>query len=136
MNQWKGGARRRSAGAAALLLLAGALLGVLVDRFWLLPRGVEAMSLTATAMAARLDLGPSDEARIRALLDSIHADMSAAAPQGPDSLRSMARSAHMRLEAALPPRARPGFRAWIHDHHNQMMQRMGGDRMHGPGDAH
>ena len=136
MNQWKGDARRKSAGAAALLLLAGALLGVLVDRFWLLPRGVEAMSLTATAMAARLDLGPSDEARIRALLDSIHADMSAAAPQGPDSLRSMARSAHMRLEAALPPRARPGFRAWIHDHHNQMMQRMRGDRMHGPGDAH
>lgn len=131
MNEWKHGARRKAAAAAALLLLAGSLLGVLVDRLWLLPRGVEAMPLTAQAMAARLALSPSEEARIRALLDSMHAEVTVAAQQGPDSLLTMARSAHLRLEAALPPDARPKFRAWMQDHHRQIMERTGGARMHG-----
>jgi hypothetical protein len=133
MNQWKHGARRKAAAAAAFLLLAGGLLGVLVDRLWLFPRGVEAMPLTAQALAARLDLGPSEEAQIRALLDSIHAEVMAAAQQGADSLRTTARSAHLRLEAVLPPDTRPEFRAWMQDHHRWMMERISDARLHGPG---
>ncbi len=132
MNRWRDGARGKAAAAAALLLLTGGLLGVVVDRLWLLPRGVEAMPLTAQAMAARLDLSPSDETRIRALLDSMHAEVTAAAQHGPDSLLTMARRAHLRLEAALPPDARPEFRAWLQDHHHQMIERATGTRMHRP----
>ena len=135
MTPRKDGGRWKAATAAALLLVAGGLSGVLVDRLWLLPRDVEAMPLTAHAMAERLDLDPSEEVRVRALLDSMHAEITTAAQHGPDSLRAMARSGHLRLEAALPPRARPEFRAWIRDHHHHMMERMDSGKMHGPGHA-
>jgi len=124
--------RRRAVMMAALLLLAGGLSGVLADRLWLLPRGDDTMPLTAQAMAARLDLDASEEARIRALLDSMHADVIAAARHGPDSLATTARNAHLRLEAALPPHSRAEFRAWLVDHHRQMLERMDDARAHEP----
>lgn len=133
MSTSNNGPRRKAAAAATLLFLAGGLSGVLVDRLLIRPRAVEATPLTARAMAARLDLSRSDEARIRALLDSLHAEVAAAAQQGPDSLRTVARSAHQRLEAALPPEARAEFRIWMQEHHRRMMERMGGAPMHGPG---
>lgn len=131
MNEPKTGTRRKAAAAAVLLLLAGGLLGVLVDRLWLVPREAEAAPLTAHAMATRLDLNAAEEARIRALLDTLHSEMTAAAQQGPDSLHSASRNAHQRIEAALPPDARVEFRAWLREHHRQMMERMDGVRMHG-----
>lgn len=133
MNTWQDGARRKATAAAVLLLLAGGLLGVLVDRLWLLATEAEAMPLTADAMAARLELGPSDEARIRAVLDSLHAGVMAAARHGPDSLLTATRSAHLRIEEALPPDTRPEFRSWMQGHHRQMMERVRGGPMHGPG---
>jgi len=129
MTKRNGGARPGAIAAAALLLLTGALLGVLVDRLWLVPRQLEAMPLTADAMTERLGLGTQDEARIRALLDSLHAEVMATVARSPDSLRAVTRNAHLRIQAALPPEARPGFGAWMQDHHRQMMERMGG----GPG---
>lgn len=133
MSHTNEGTRFKAAGTAVLLLLSGALLGVLVDRLWLVPREAAAASLTMEAMAERLDLEPSEEARVRALLDSMHAEVMAAAQAGPDSLLVMARSAHQRLEAALPPDARPAFRAWMAAHHEAMMQRMEGRRRHESG---
>lgn len=133
MLQPKRSGRRKATAAAVVLLIAGGLLGVLVDRVWLLPpRRIDAMPLTAQGMAARLHLTPSDEARIGALLDSMHAQVLAAAQRGPDSLVVTARSVYLRLEAALPPEARPEFRAWMQDHHHQMLERLGGAGMHGP----
>lgn len=135
MNRPNRGTRRTAAAAAVLLLLlAGGLLGVVVDRVWLLPaghRGAEAMPLTVDALVARLDLSPSEEARMRALLDSMHTELAAAARHGSDSLHSAGRNAHQRLEAALPAPARAEFRAWIEEHHRQMLERMGGVPMHG-----
>jgi hypothetical protein len=131
MSQWKRGTRRKAIATAALLLLAGGAAGVLIDRLWLLPREAVAMPLTAHAMAARLDLSAADQARVRALLDSMHADMTAAAQQGSDSLLTTARNAHRRIEAALPPDARAEFRAWMHEHHRQLLARIGSGRMHG-----
>ena len=132
MNAWNDRPRRKAWMAAALLLLAGGLSGVLVDRLWLIPRGDETMPLTAHALAARLDLAPSEEARIRALLDSMHADVVDAARHGPDSLAAAARHAHRRLETALPPHSRVEFRAWLVDHHRQMLERMDDARAHEP----
>jgi hypothetical protein len=125
-------ARGKAAAVAVLLLLAGGAAGVIVDRVWLLPRAAGTFPLTAHAMAARLELGPVEEARIRTLLDSIHTDVTAAADHGPDSLRHTAQNAHLRIEAALPPEARPAFRSWMHDHHRQLMERLDGVRGHGP----
>lgn len=132
MNESNGSARRKAAMLAALLLLAGGLSGVLVDRFWLLPRGDDTMPLTAHAMAARLDLDASQEARVRLLLDSMHTDVIAAARYGPDSLASAARTAHARLEAALPPHSRAEFRAWLVDHHHQLLERLDQAGTHEP----
>jgi len=123
------GARGKAGVAALLLLLTGFALGLVVDRVWLLVPEATAMPLTAEALVSHLDLLPSDEARVRALLDSMHADVTAAAAQGPDALAMAAQSAHQRIEAALPPDARPGFRAWVEGHHRQMMERMGGGAM-------
>lgn len=126
------GARRKAAATAALLLFAGALLGVAVDRLWLRPGPAQATLLTTHGLASRLNLDSAEEARIRSLLDSIHADVSASAQHGPDSLRSTAQRAHARLESALPPRARSEFREWMHEQHREMMGRMDGARLHGP----
>jgi hypothetical protein len=120
--RWKAGV------AALLLMLAGGVLGVAADRLWLRHAHGAGMALTADALAAHLDLGPAEEARMRALLDSMHVEVAAAAAEGPEALQAVARRAYERLELALPPDARPAFRAWMEGHHHQMMRRLGGDR--------
>jgi hypothetical protein len=124
-------ARRKAAITAALLLIAGTLAGIALDRLWLMPAVASPVpALTSDAMLAHLDLEPTAAARIRALLDSMHTDITAAAEQGADSLRATAHRAHERLEAALPPDARTEFRTWMHAHHRQMLERVehGGHR--------
>ncbi len=117
-------ARARTAAAAALLVLAGALAGVAADRLWLLPAAPHVTPLTVDALVERLDLDGPEEARIRALIDSLHADVTTAARAGPDSLAAAARSAHRRIEGALPADARPAFRAWVRDHHGRATGRL------------
>jgi hypothetical protein len=124
------GARGKAGAAALLLLLAGVALGVLLDRVWLQVPEARATPLTAEALADHLDLRPSDAERVRALLDSMHADVLAATAEGPEALAATARLAHERLEAALPPDARPAFRSWVEGHHRQMMERMQRAGMH------
>lgn len=116
--------RARTAAAAALLLLAGGLAGVAADRLWLLPAAPHVSPLTVAALVERLDLDGPEEARIRALIDSLHAEVATAARAGPDSLAAAARSAHRRIEGALPADARPAFRAWVRDHHGHAMGRL------------
>jgi hypothetical protein len=124
----RAGTRWKALAAATLLLLAGGVSGVLVDRLWLLPRTAEPMPLTARAMAARLGLSPAEEARMSALLDSMHVEVATAAHHGPDSLAATARRVHARVESTLPSHARPAFRAWMHEHHQQLMRRIGSGR--------
>jgi hypothetical protein len=129
------------AGAAALLLaFAGAAMGIAVDRAWLRPAEAVAVPLTVEGMVEHLGLSPADETRVRALLDSMHVEVLSAADQGPDALAAAARTAHQRLEAALPEDARAGFRSWVEDHHRQLLERMRGGDMdgatHGPGGMH
>lgn len=122
-SRWKG------ALTALLLLVTGAVLGVAVDRLWLgAPPEAEAAPLTVDAMARSLDLAPADRVRVRRLLDSLEVEVAEAARSGPDSLRSVARRARIRLEGALPPGARLEFRRWMQSQHRRMME-----RMHGPG---
>lgn len=116
--------RAGTAAAAALLVLAGALAGIAVDRLWILPAEAPDSPLTVDALVERLDLDGPEEARIRALIDSLHADVTTAARAGPDSLAAAARSAHRRIEGALPADARPAFRAWVRDHHGHAMGRL------------
>jgi hypothetical protein len=124
--------RVRAAGTAALLLLTGAFLGVSVDRVWLSPPPAEAVSLTAGAMSERLGLSPEEEARLNLLLDSLHTEVMAAALDGPEALRVATEDAHRRIEASLPPEARPAFHAWMQEHHEHMMRQMrSGPMMHG-----
>lgn len=122
------GDRVRAAGAAALLVLAGAALGIVVDRAWLSPPPIEAMSLTASAMSDRLGLSPGEEARLNVLLDSLHSEVMAAAVEGPDALRAATDAAHRRIEASLPAESRPAFHAWMQEHHEHMMRQMRGGR--------
>src|SRR5262245_46807640 len=126
MNQ-ADGARWRGAATAVLLLVTGALMGILVDRYWLAPPPMHAAPLTAEAMAARLRLSPAETERVRRLLDSLHTEILGVVPQGPDSLAKAARDAQKRIEAVLPPDARAEFRAWMQQHHDQLMSRMHGD---------
>lgn len=132
-----GPSRWQAAAAGLLLLIAGAALGVTVDRLWVAgPRPAAADPLTADALARSLELGPDDRARVRALLDSLRDDVAGAAAAGPDSLRAAARAARRRLHEALPPDRRPAFRRWMEHRHRQMMERMhpgGRHPMHGPG---
>lgn len=124
MKSWTDGARWRAAGTAALLLLAGGAMGIVADRLWLSPAPVEAAPLTAEAMATRLDLSASEAAHVRALLDSLHAEILVILQQNPDGLATKVRDAHRRIEAALPVDVRPEFHAWIRQHHDQMMNRV------------
>lgn len=131
MSEWIERARLRAMGTAALLVVSGAAMGILVDRLWLSPPPAQASSLTAEGMAARLGLSPTEEARLRGLLDSLHAEI---VRQGPDSLGVTVRDAQRRIEETLPPDARSEFRAWMREHHERMMHRMhGGPRDHGGG---
>ena len=75
--RWKAGV------AALLLMLAGGFLGVAADRLWLRHAHGAGMALTADALAAHLDLGPAEEERMRAVLDSKHVEAEAAADRRP-----------------------------------------------------
>lgn len=132
MTSTTGGSRWKAGAAAMLLVLCGVPVGVAVDRLLLAPPPVEAMPLTAAALSDHLGLTPAEETRIAALLDSLHADVTAATRQGPDSLRAVADEVHRRLEAALPASVRPAFQAWLAGHHQRMMERIEGGhaRMH------
>ena len=138
MNKWTNGARWRAAATAALLLVAGAVMGVLVDRLWVSQPETHVRPLTAEAMAARLGLSASEAAHVQALLGSLYMEMHAAVRQGPDSLRTAVWNAQLRIEAALPPDARSEFRAWMQEQYEHMMGRMHGGpldpgRRHGGG---
>jgi hypothetical protein len=124
--------RVRAAATAASLLLIGAVLGIAVDRAWLSPAPTGEMSLTASAMSARLGLDANEEARLNILLDSLHAEVTAAANEGPEALRAATRSAHRQIEAFLPPDSRPEFHMWMREHREHMMQTMHPGGM-GPG---
>ena len=136
MNKWNDGTRWKAGATATLLVLAGAALGVLLDRLWLVPQGAAAMPLTAEALVAHLDLDPEVEAHIRALLDSVHTEVVSAAAENPQAVAEIARGAHQRLEAALPTDARPAFRRWVEDHHAQMIERIQGEATSAPMHTH
>lgn len=126
---------------AAFLLVTGAVLGIAIDRLWLRPPEPGGAPLTAEAMAESLELTSSEEARVRRVLDSLEVTISEAAGAGSDSLHAAAHRARMRLEQALPPRARPEFRRWMERHHRRMMEEMHGggghpDHGEGTGSAH
>jgi len=120
--------RVRAVVAAGLLLVTGALLGIAIDRVWLAPPPTEAMSLTAGAMSERLGLSAEEEARLVVLLDSLHAEVLAAAAAGPEALRSATDAAHRTIDASLPPESRPAFHAWMQEHREHMMTQMGSSR--------
>jgi hypothetical protein len=131
MTQYSGSSRRRAQVTALALLLAGALSGIAVDRLLLLPRPAAAAPLTAEGMAQQLGLGPADEARMRTLLDSMHAEVvEAASRAGPAGMFEAVRSAHARIEAALAPELLPRFHAWMEEHHRELMDRVDADGMH------
>jgi hypothetical protein len=135
MSKHSGSSRRRAQATALLLLLAGSLAGIAIDRLLLLPRPAAAAPLTAEGMADELDLGPAEAAHLRALLDSMHMEVLEAASQaGPAGMLASARSAHARIEAALPPEMLPKFRVWVEQHHRHLMERVdasGGHRHNG-----
>jgi hypothetical protein len=120
--------RFRAGGAAALLLVTGVLLGIAIDRAWISPPPTESMSLTAGAMSERLGLSSEQEERLVVLLDSLHAEVLAAAAAGPDALRSATDAAHRTIDASLPPESRPAFHAWMQEHREHMMAQMGSGR--------
>ncbi len=122
----KDNARTKAAAAAGMLLLTGALLGISLDRMWF-RAPANAMQLTVNELSEHLDLAPAEDARMRALLDSIEPDIAVATAHGVDSLQSTALRAHERIEAALPAESRTKFRDWIRDHHDEMRKRMHGD---------
>jgi hypothetical protein len=124
--------RTRAAATAVLLVLTGAVLGIAADRALFSPAPIEAMSLTPEALAERLGLSPGEAARLGALLDSLHGDVTAAAADGPEALRAATEAAHRRIEASLPPESRPAFHSWMQEHREHMMHRMHPGAM-GPG---
>lgn len=123
--------RWQAALAALVLFGLGALTGVAGDRLWLgrAPAAAEASTLTAQGMVTALHLDAAQEARVRAVLDSLHGDLARAAQGGTDSLVSAALQGRRRLEAALPPDRRQSFQAWMQQHHASMMEQMGGGMM-------
>jgi hypothetical protein len=131
----------RAAATVVFLLLAGALIGIVVDRHWISPPAIEATPLTAESIAARLGLAPTEEARLSALLDTLHVEMMRRLREDPDALGPAVHDAQRRIEAVLPPGTRPEFRALMQEHHEQMMRHTHGGpmdhshqrRMHGSG---
>lgn len=124
MSAANGGTRRQAAVTGALLLVAGAGMGILADRLWLSPTEARAAPLTVEALSDRLGLAAPEEARLRALLDSLHVEIAGVVERRPDALGATVQDAHRRIEAALPAEARAEFRAWIEEHHERMMGRM------------
>ena len=122
--------RARAAGTALLLLLAGAVIGIVVDRAWISPSPAEGMALTPDAMSEHLGLTPAEEARLVSLLDSLHVEVMAAAADGPEALRAATDAAHRRIAASLRPEARPAFHAWMQERREHMMGRMQPGAMH------
>jgi dienelactone hydrolase len=116
--------RTRAAVAAALLVLTGAVLGIAADRALFSPAPIEAMPLTAEALSERLDLSAGEAARLGALLDSLHGEVTEAAADGPEAFRAATEAAHRQIEASLPPGSRPAFHAWMQEHREHMMHRM------------
>jgi hypothetical protein len=125
--------RTRAAGAASLLLVAGVALGIVVDRLALLPAPADASAVTVESLAERIDLSSEEAARLRALLDSLHADVMAAAGEGSEALRAATETAHERIEGSLDPEVRQDFRAWLQEHREHMMRRMRAEMMGGGG---
>jgi hypothetical protein len=121
--------RRRAAATAAFLFLAGGVTGVTADRLWLNPSPLDAMPLTADAMADRLELSPAQTTQVRELLDSLHAEIAAVVIESPDSLPSVVQRAQLRIEATLPAASRSEFRAWMQEHHQHMRSRLHGGVM-------
>lgn len=130
--------RWRAAAAATLLLLAGAVLGVAVDRTWIRSRPGSAVPvLSVDDLARSLDLDASTRRRVSALVDSLDSEIVRAARAGPDSLRRNAMRARRRIEAVLPPGRVPGFRRWMRTHHRAMMRQLHGEgERPGPGGMH
>jgi len=128
-------ARLRAAATALLLLVAGAALGVAVDRLWVAPAQAEGLALTPDAMSARLGLSDAEAAGLRTLLDSLHTTVTGAAAEGPVALRAATDAAHRRIEASLRPESRPAFHSWMHENREHMMQRMRRGAMY-PGMVH
>jgi len=130
--------RLRAAGTAIALVLFGALLGITVDRLLHEPVPVARAPLTADAMAARLGLAAEDEARLRALVDTLNSEVLAAMAEGPEALLAATHAAHLRIEASLPEEARTAFHSWMREQHRQIMHHMEGMHpgrrgMHGAG---
>jgi hypothetical protein len=90
------------------------------------------MSLTVGAMSERLGLSAEETARLNELLDSLHAEVTVAAADGPEALRVATDAAHSRIEASLRPESRPAFHSWMQEHREHMIQQMRmGPMMHG-----
>ena len=124
MNSSQGYVRRRALGAALLLFVAGGVTGVFVDRVALAPHAAHAAPLTADGMLSELDLTESQEAHVRAVLDSLHGELPQHMARGPEALGEAAHAAQARIEAALPPGVRPAFRRWLAEHHDRLIGRM------------
>ncbi len=121
----------RAAFAAALLICAGAFLGVIVDRLWLVAFSAdeEAPQVSVEALANALSLDTRQTAEISALVDSIGWAISETIEQNPESLQAVARDARARLEDAVPFDRREGFRNWMDGRRSNMMERMRGRGM-------
>lgn len=120
----------------AIIFVLGGVAGIAADRVWQgrSPAVAEAATLTPEGMDAALGLDAAQQARVRAVLDSLRADVARAAQAGPDSLRNVARRGRQRLEDALPADRRVPFQQWMQQHHARMMREMGGGmRQGGPG---
>lgn len=118
------GVHGRAGVTVGFLVLAGMLTGIAVDRLFLLPERAAAAPLTAEGMADQLGLTPGDEARVRSLLDSLHAEVMGSGSLDPAAMVASAERAHERLEAALPPELLPRFRLWMQEHHRQLVERV------------
>lgn len=121
----------RAAFAAALLICAGAFLGVIIDRLWLVAFTADEgePQVSVEALASALSLNTRQTAEISALVDSIGWAMSEAIEQNSDSLQAVAREARARLEDAVPFDRREGFRNWMDGRRSNMMDRMRGRGM-------
>jgi hypothetical protein len=121
MTASRSGARLRAIGSAAFLLLTGAAIGITVDRTLIAGPADQVAPLTAESMVARLGLSADEARKLNLLLDSLHAELSAAMVRGPEALREATSAAHRQIDASLPPEARADFHVWMQEHHDLMM---------------
>ena len=118
--------RAKAVVAAVLLIVFGAAAGITADRLLTgrAPAPAGAEPLTLTALSEALDLDAAQQTRVGEVLDSLEAEIAAAASRGADSLREVARTASRRLEESLPSDRRSGFRTWMQQHGQRMMRDM------------